>query len=123
MEVDFSQKLIGYDGKPVKSRDEETSTDAEGKEVRKVVEKEIDLKTVCINSLMFFDQRENLTGDDKFRRHRLANKIYESAKEKKAVTIAAENIVLLKQQIAKVYSPLVVGPAFEILDPEGSKEK
>lgn len=58
---------------------------------------------------------ENIDPKVKIRRFKLAVKLSEGKGE---VDLSAEDIADLKALIGKNYAPLVVGRAFEILDPE-----
>lgn len=70
------------------------------------------LSDVCINALLTPDQSEE--ADEKVKRYKLALRCSNGADP----DFSAEEIVLIKKLIAKNYPPLVVGRAFEILDPE-----
>lgn len=97
--IDFEQKLQALDNKTPLS-------DSEG---------EVSLKRVCTAALLgsYPDEKE-LAGTEKVARFRLAVRI-ESGSDK----FSAEEISLIKKLVAKAYVPLVVGRAWELLDPTG----
>jgi len=73
------------------------------------------MRTVCINALLEPHQDDkNLTGEKKAERYHLAMEIY---KTKGKIDLSIDDIKLLKDLIAKMPSPLIVGQAFDILDP------
>lgn len=97
MDIDFSQALHDLSGKPVNDG-----------------EKELTLKTVCVNALLSLHNDEhNLRGEEKVTRYELAKKIYES---KTPINVSSESIVLLKQLVAKSYGPLIVGQIWNMLE-------
>lgn len=75
---------------------------------------DLTLGRACRHALCWnFQDEQNLSGEEKFRRGKLALEISEGT-----ATIKAEEVVLLKKCIAKLFSPLVVLRAFNLLDPE-----
>jgi hypothetical protein len=57
---------------------------------------------------------KNTTSDEKFKRYVLAQKIYGHSK----VDLKAEDISKIKEAIGKAYGPVVLGRAWQLLDPE-----
>ena len=94
---DFNRTVKNFDG-----------TDIEDKESKK----KLDFKTVCVNSLLAAHPNESPDGTEKLRRYDLAMQIYKDEKE----DLSAEEIVLLKELISKVFTTLVVGQVFKALD-------
>jgi hypothetical protein len=69
----------------------------------------------CTSLLSPYPDEQNLDIKDKVRRFKLAQKIANGSGEH---DLSVEEIVDLKKLIGKLYAPLVVGRAYEILDPE-----
>jgi hypothetical protein len=61
-----------------------------------------------------YPDEQNLDPKDKVRRYKLATKIADGGE----VDLSIEEIADLKKLIGKAFPPLVVGRAYEILDPE-----
>lgn len=100
MKLNFSETLKGLDGEALK----------EG-------EKEIDLRTICVNALLAShagpDGRpEQPSGVEKIKRYLLAKKLNSGGEQ----TVTAEEISLLKQMIEKSFATLVVGITNEMLE-------
>ena len=73
------------------------------------------MKILCTNSLLTPTQDErNIDGNEKAKRFELAMRIY----TEKEVDLDIDELKLVKDLIGKVYSPLVVGQAYRILDPK-----
>jgi hypothetical protein len=72
------------------------------------------LRDVLLNSLNAEVEGEKIEGREKFRRFKLAMRI----SEHDSASLSADEITLLKGQVAKFYRALVVGQVWELLDPE-----
>ena len=70
------------------------------------------LSDVCMNALLSPDDEKE--PEEKVRRYKLAVKCSNG----KDPELSVEDIALLKKLIGRVYPPLIVGRAYEILDPE-----
>ena len=86
---------------------------------QKVTKADLTLREVITNSILSpqRDQqnpREKIDGNEKARRCYLAMEIY---KAKKQIELNVDDIKLIKDEIGRVYPPLIVGQAYEILDP------
>jgi hypothetical protein len=80
----------------------------------------ITLKSVACNALMSMDPQAKMTGEEKVMRYDLATRIVKGDPDE---AYKAKEIVLLKKVIGEGYSPLIVGPAFKMLDAaEGDKK-
>lgn len=98
MKIDFSIVLKDLGGNPLK--------DAEGKDTT--------LGSVAANALLVpGTQGEKLTGQVQLYRFQLATRIF-SAKE--PLDLKAEDVVVIKNQIAANYLPLAGGQAWEIIE-------
>lgn len=70
----------------------------------------MDLKTVCVESLMF--NEEGMSGTDKFQSYQLAQKISQGGE----VECSAEELALMKKRIGLAWGVNVVGPAWTLLE-------
>ena len=98
---DFTQKLIGVDGKPI------TITD-KGKDGQALTLGEVSVMSLEAS----LDEDRTATGIDKFKRDQLARKIY----GQKDVVLSVEEVTLIKERIGKAAIPPVVGAAWPLLD-------
>jgi hypothetical protein len=93
MKIDFSAIIADLDGKPLA---------------------ELTLGTMATNALMLpFEDERNLSGEEKVRRFKLAQRIHGAAE----VDLTAEDISLIKKLIAKGYATMPTARAWELLDP------
>ena len=104
---EFCGEIIVKDGKPVMKKSPPFT-----------------LRTACINVLIMQQKspqarEKELSAEDKIKRYELAKKIYKSSG---LIDLQSEEITLLKELIGKLYPPLTVGQAFEILDPHSDKK-
>jgi hypothetical protein len=108
--ADFSAKILDMDGRPFID-DIKCPADQAGK---RKCEDDVVLASIAVRALMApFQDEQNLSGEDKFKRFALAMKVKDGGE----VPVSAEDIALLKKLIGKLYTPLVVGRAFPLLDP------
>lgn len=107
MKINFSSKITTIKGLPMK---EAVVEDGEK------IEKEIELKDICINALLTdVPKPQNApieSGREKFKKYNLAKKVGDGGE----IEISSEEITLLKEQIGNLYPPMVVGSAYEILE-------
>lgn len=100
MKIDFLQQIKTLEGEAIPNPDSKSG------EI-------LNLKAVCINALLTVDREsEQESGEKKYERYLLAQKIYEG----KLQEFKVEEIALIKKLVGKLYVPLIVGRAFEILD-------
>lgn len=97
MKLDFSAKILGMSGEPLK---DSTSTN------------ELTLGSVICNALLVNFPGENLTGEDKVRRFRLAEMAYDGGEQEVADPIIKE----IKDAVGKAYGTLIVGRVYKMLD-------
>ena len=95
MKINFEQEFKTLEGVVIKDENDEVLT----------------LKKVSTNSLMASLPREELTGEQKLKRYNLANKIHAGEQE-----VLVEDISLIKEMIGKVYTTLIVGQAYNLLE-------
>ena len=105
MKIDFSTLLYGLDGEVLRS----TPMKAGDKG------KPQTLGRVCVDALVALERNATPDGKTSFERYQLAEKI----NDKKEVDLEAEEIVILKERVGVVFGPVVVGPAYKLL--EGKK--
>jgi len=98
MKIDFNVSLKDLRGKALVSETKELIT----------------LRMCAVNAVLALGENDHdMLGEEKVRRWKLAKLIYDGDKE---IEISTEDIALVKKLIAKVYAPLVVGQAWEILE-------
>ena len=101
MKIDFNKPILDLSGKPVKQDDSAKSANAT-------------LGTVAVNALMAaYRDEDSLSGADKARRYALALKINKGG----TVDLKSEDVTTIKTLIGKAFNPLIVGRAYEIIDP------
>lgn len=73
------------------------------------------LGDVVFQSLVqsYTDEQPTITGEEKFRRGQLALRV----RGQKEVTLSAEDTVLVKRLVGKLFTPLIVAQAYALLDP------
>ena len=77
----------------------------------KLTGKPVTLLIIATNSLLAqFQDEQNISGDEKYNRFKLAEKIHS-----KNVPLTPEEIVLIRKLIAKGYAPGIVGPCYDLL--------
>lgn len=77
------------------------------------------LGAVCIGALMgVYADEQALSGDDKFKRYKLAERISAGGEQ----DVSAEEIALLKKLIGKNWPPAVLGPAYEALEQDPAEQ-
>jgi len=103
MKINFDTPILGVNGVPVKIKEDDA-------------ERGYTLRDVCITAVLAeTDKQKPLDGAEKVKRLRLADRIFGC---KEPISITAEEIVMLKDQIAKTFSVLFTGRAWAILDAE-----
>lgn len=81
--------------------------------------KALTLQSIMVQSLLAHNEREEkIDANDKYKRYSLAMKInaIEAGENDHMMEMTAEDVTLLKSLIGKLWSPLVVGQAFEVLE-------
>jgi len=102
MKLDVTQALCNFDGEPLRNE----TADGEP----------ITLKQICINSLMAnLDSDANMTGEEKMRAYSLGQRLHDGT----VVDLVPEDLALLKERVGKCYGPVIVGPAFTMLNGDG----
>jgi len=75
--------------------------------------KDLDLKSAASSALLGNYQDERIEGAEKVLRYKLAMKIFGAGEE---VELTAEEIALIKKLIARMFSVLITGQAWEYLE-------
>lgn len=101
MKIKFAQVLRSLDGGTMQEMQE-------GKPDR-----DMTLGQACINALLTDVPNERQTGTQKFDRFKLAMRI---GNEDDPIEVTAENVSLIKERLALVYSTYLVGVAWMILE-------
>ena len=109
MDVDFNQVLVNLDGTALKRN--EVARDGT------TVSEDLKLGHVAIEALMVAsDPKEK--GGPKLTRYEIAIKIKAAMKADGLLDLAHDDIGVLKNAIGDGFGPLVVGQAWQILDPK-----
>lgn len=102
MLINFNAAITDLDSKPIQDG-----------------EKELTLKILSTNALLAPGADDDkLSGDKKVERAVLAQKIH----TKGTIDASAEEVSLLKELISKLYTPLAVMRAYELLDPKAEEK-
>ena len=88
--------------------------DLDDKEI-KLAGKSQTFSVVACNALLSLPDNSNVPGNDKITRYNLAMKIHNN----NPVDLTLDELKLLKDLIGQLYLPLIVGQAWEILEPKG----
>lgn len=106
MKIDMTTVLLALDGKPIPIGPGEDSLNST-------------LRTIVENALLSpLRGDENVTGAKKAEMFILAMR----AHTEDQCDMKAEEITMVKERIGRAFPPLIVGRAYEILDPTEAKE-
>jgi hypothetical protein len=117
MKIDFATVLVNMEGKGLKERDLVKEV-VDGKEVEKIVEKDLTLRIVTVNGLLSEAQvqgRQPIDGMEKKKRGMLADRIYGC---KEPIQVDSEEITLIKNKISDIYPVLTTRRAWAVLEGE-----
>lgn len=98
MLVDVSRNLVQMNGNPL------MDTNEKGEAVEATV------KTAIVNAVLSPVQNEK--GIDKVKKYELAKRIYQVEGE---IELTPEEVVLIKDRVGELYTPLIVGQVLELL--------
>lgn len=107
--IDFSVAIIDQDGEPMLECTEPATLPAVDPACK--TRRAITLGVVAMRAVM--TPEPNLAPEESLKRGQLALSIYKST----GAELTAEEIALIKRQLAKSYGPLVVARTFPLLDP------
>ena len=114
-EIESGEELYDLRGKLIRKSDIPKGESDEEKEARKKVIP-FDLKIVCIRALNVGLESKSTTGEEKYERFQLIEKIM---KTPKAVKLSPEEQAMLKKLIGEIFTlASIVGQAWNILDPK-----
>ena len=90
----------------------------DGKNLKKEDNIDVSVGDAIVNSLLAnFPDEHNLSGEEKVKRYALAIKVHQNADP----DLSVDDLSLIKKLVGKMYSALIVGQMWEIL--EGKKDK
>ena len=98
MKIDMTQQLINFKGETIPTSDKDATP--------------LTLGDVAITALMSVHQGEQPDGKKSFWRYQIASKVSDS----KDCKLEAEEVTEIKERIGKHYTPVVVGPAYELIE-------
>ena len=101
MLVDFSKTFKNFDGTDIPETPESKEHFA--------------IRAAAINALLYQEKGEVLSGQESLKRFDLATYIYSAAAP---ITLDSGQIELIKQQITKIYGPMIVGQSWKMLEGE-----
>ena len=84
-------------------------------------DKTLNLRAVAVNALLApFPDEQSLSGEDKLKRYLLAQKVYASiyASMELHTELTVEEVALIKKLIGKMYTNLIAGQAWQMLEDE-----
>ena len=101
MKINFNQVINNLEGQPLKNEKDEDLT----------------LGMVCKNALLTsYQDEQSLSGEKKLERYDIAMGIH--AANLGTLDLPVEKVAEIKRLVAKFYGPLVVGPAWKMLEGE-----
>ncbi len=104
--IDFTRTITDFNSDPI---DDQISMQSNGG-----CKVELTLGRAAAHALcMNFSDEQNVDGAEKFRRGKLAFEIRDAADR----DVPAEDLTLIKKLMAKLYSPMVIFRAYQMLDP------
>lgn len=115
MKIDFSQTLKnpwGDDIRDSSSKPEKIVTHEDG--TKEPIFPAMTLARAAMNALLADYRDEKLSGQEKAKRYSLACLLVNEG----PIDLEVEQCALIKEVIGKAYSPLVVGPAYALLEKE-----
>jgi len=101
MKIDFSAVIKDLDGDAVKDGEKDATLGG----------------VACSALLASYADEQGLPAEDKVRRFRLA----ETAAKGGEQEIKVEDVALIKQLIGKMFAPLIVGRAYDLIEPPAAE--
>ena len=118
MKINFNTILKNLDDENLKQSIYGDEVNQQGERIKKG-EEDLTLGLLSRSALLDLSQEElKLTGVEKQDRFFLAEKIKKAEKEGNEIDLKSEDVTLLKKIIGEKYMPIVIGRAWEILDPK-----
>lgn len=85
----------------------------DGRNLKKEDDQDVSIKDVILNSLLAnFPDEQGLAGEEKVKRYSLALKVHQNTDP----DLSIDDLSLIKKLVGKMYSALVVGQMWEILE-------
>lgn len=106
--IDFNTVLLDLNGNPIQELDQDNTPVG------------ITLKMVCLKALVTEVPDEKIEGAERYARYVIANKL---TKATKPLNIKSEEVTKLKDLIGKMYTAIVVGRCWDLLDGLGQDTK
>ena len=124
MKIKINSVLKNMKGKPLNATQPCCVIDKDGNFIKdendtfaiKIVETPSEkqtLKDICMEVLMGMSPDEKVDGKEKYERFKLAMKIGEV---KEQIDLKSDDVTKIKELIGKIYSPLIVGQCYDILE-------
>lgn len=113
--IKVTQSLKTIDGKPMKQKKVVGVGIVDGKQVQKLEDGgELKVRDILVDSLLadHEDEKGKLSADEKLKRFILATDIQKNSE----IELKSEQVVLIKQLVAKSYNTLIVGQIMQIID-------
>jgi hypothetical protein len=122
--IDFTQLLIGVDGKALFQGGDDCLPQPADKPPlipgRTCSKSDLSLSDVSVGALeSMLESDRNEDAKKRFERDLLARKVYKQS----AIVLSAEEVTLIKDRIGKAYGPSIVGAAWPLLDPSLTEKK
>jgi hypothetical protein len=95
MKINFDQELKGLDGEALKEGD-----------------KAFTLKRAAVEALVALAPDDRANGEEKCKRWQLAVRVNGGGE----VELSPEEAAMVKERIGRLYGPLVIGPAWQLLN-------
>jgi len=80
----------------------------------------LNVKTILASALFNMNPDDKVSGQEKYERGKLAEKIMTAVKE---VELSVDEITKIKKLVGESYSPLIVWQIWDLLDPKPNAEK
>lgn len=105
-------------GGTMKINTEKTLKTLDGENIKRDNNQDVLVKDVILNSLLAnFPDEQNLSGEEKVKRYALATKVHQNTDP----DLSIEELAMIKKLVGKMYTALIVGQMWEIL--EGKTDK
>ncbi len=116
MEINFNEILKDLDEKDIV---QPVYSDGVNGTPKKTGEEILTIGMISRAALLNLSPDENkLLGTEKQDRYLLAVKVRKAEKEETPINLESEDVTLLKKLIGKKYTPMIIGCAWNILDPK-----
>lgn len=115
MKINVTTKLLGYNGKPMKTQDTDMEKLANGQ----YPERDFLVRDAIITSLNTMLPEEQMPAETKIRVHYVSQKVFlENEPE-----LNVDELHLIKERAGKILTPVAFGSLAAIIDPKSEKTK